>query len=338
MVRHAIGIDLGGTFLKGGIVNERGELLETHTIPSEVHKGPERILENLLDTARHLSDRAKERGVSLSGIGVVSPGVIDPVYGGIAGGAENLPGWEKVPFMRTMEGLFGLPVSAHNDVTSHALGEARFGAGRGKRNIVMASFGTGIGGGIIVDGALYSGSIGYAGEIGHIAVHAGGRTCACGTKGCWEEYASIRGILRLARAAIARSRRAQTGARQARSPWPGEGAALTPEAIFEAARRGDDTALEIVDEIGRETAVGIGGLINVFNPEIFIIGGGVAAAGSAAGGLYLEAVKRHLPSWTLEFSLRAVELVEARLGYEAGIIGASVLVFEGINVHRDGLP
>jgi glucokinase len=327
MDRHAIGLDLGGTFLKGGIVSERGELLEMHTIPSEAHKGPDRILENLLSTARLLMERAKEKGVEPSGIGVVSPGVIDPVYGGIAGGAENLPGWEKVPFMRRMEECFGLPVSAHNDVTSHVLGEARFGAGRGKRNIVMASFGTGIGGGIIVDGALYSGAIGYAGEIGHIAIHAGGRTCACGTKGCWEEYASIRGILRIARSRIARS---------ARALRPGEGSALTPEAIFEAARRGDGTALEIVDAVGRETAVGVGGLINVFNPEVFIIGGGVAAAGAAAGGLYFDAIQKHLPSWTLKFSLRSVELVEARLGYEAGIIGASVLVFEGINVHESG--
>ena len=326
MDRHAIGIDLGGTFLKGGIVSEKGKLLEIHTIPSEAAKGPDRILENLLSTGRRLVERAKERGVDLSGIGVVSPGVIDPAYGGIVGGAENLPGWEKVPFMRTMGECFGLPVSAHNDVTSHVLGEARFGAGRGKRNIVMASFGTGIGGGIIVDGRLYSGAIGYAGEIGHIAVHAGGRTCACGTKGCWEEYASIRGILRTARSIV----------RSARAPWPGEGSALTPEAVFEAARRGDGTALEIVDAIGRETAVGVGGLINVFNPEVFIIGGGIAAAGSAAGGLYLAAIHKHLPAWTLKFSLRSVELVEALLGYEAGIIGASVLVFEGINMYKKG--
>jgi glucokinase len=342
MDRYAVGIDLGGTFLKGGIVSERGELLEMRTTPSEVAKGPERILENLLSTARLLVASAKGKGVDPAGIGVVSPGVIDPLFGGIAGGAENLPGWEKIPFMRTMDERFGLPVSAHNDVTSHVLGESRFGAGKGKRNIVMASFGTGIGGGIIVDGALYSGAIGYAGEIGHIAVHAGGHTCACGTKGCWEEYASIRGIQRIARSAIARAVIARSSiarsaiTRSETTRLAGDGPELTPEAIFEAARRGDETALAIVDEIGRETAVGIGGLINVFNPEVFIVGGGVAAAGSASGDHYFDAIKKHLPEWTLKFSLRSVEIVKARLGYEAGIIGASVLVFEEINRYRRG--
>jgi glucokinase len=352
MVRYAVGIDLGGTFLKGGIVSERGELLEMQTTPSEAAKGPERILENLLSTASLLLERAKEKGVEPAGIGVVSPGVIDPAFGGIAGGAENLPGWEKVPFMRLMDERFGLPVSAHNDVTSHVLGEARFGAGRGKRNIVMASFGTGIGGGIIVDGVLCSGAIGYAGEIGHIAVHAGGHTCACGTKGCWEEYASIRGILRIARSVIALSSIARPKSSQWETVRPesaeaaaerselaritGDGPELTLEAIFEAARRGDGIALRIVDEVGRETAVGIGGLINVFNPEVFIVGGGVAAADSASGDRCFDAIKKHLPEWTLKFSLRSVELVKARLGYEAGIVGASVLVFEGINAYRRG--
>jgi glucokinase len=330
MDRYAVGIDLGGTFLKGGIVSERGELFEMHTTPSEVAKGPDRILENLLSTTSLLLERAKKKGMDPAGVAVVSPGVIDPAFGGIAGGAENLPGWEKIPFMRMMEERFGLPVSAHNDVTSHVLGEARFGAGKGKRNIVMASFGTGIGGGIVVDGRLYSGAIGYAGEIGHISVHAGGHTCACGTKGCWEEYASIRGILRIARSAIERSKIARSKIALS----PGEGAELTPEAIFDAASRGDETALEIVDEVGRETAVGIGGLINVFNPELFIIGGGIAAAASASGGHYFDAVKKHLPDWTLKFSLRSVEIAKARLGYKAGIVGASVLVFEEINRYR----
>jgi glucokinase len=324
MDRYAVGIDLGGTFLKGGIVSESGELLEMRTTPSEVDRGPDRILENLLSTTLLLLERGKAKGVTPAGVGVVSPGVIDPAFGGIAGGAENLPGWEKIPFMRTMEERFGLPVHAHNDVTSHVLGEARFGAGKGKRDVVMASFGTGIGGGIVTGGRLYSGAIGYAGEIGHIAVHAGGHTCACGTKGCWEEYASIRGILRIAREILARSP-------TARSSSPLEPGRLTPETIFEAARRGDRTALEIVDEIGNETAVGIGGLINVFNPQVFIVGGGIATAGESAGGLYLASIGKHLPRWTLKFSLRSVEIAKARLGYEAGVVGASVLVFEGIN-------
>jgi glucokinase len=346
MERCAIGIDLGGTVLKGGIVSESGRLIEYRSTPSRVFEGPDRVLGNLTTMADLLTAKARECGYPVAGIAVATPGVIDPVFGGIVGGAENLPGWEGVPFMKTMHERFGFPVMAHNDVTTHVLGEARFGAGVGKKDVIMASFGTGVGGGIIVGGNLYNGSIGYAGEIGHFTTHAGGQLCACGIRGCWEEYASIRGILRIARRRVDEARRAPgppgLPGSSLLEAWPapmredvsgaGSPAGPDPALIFEAARDGDGLALEIVDEIGREAAIGIGGLINIFNPELFIIGGGIASAGE----IYLDAVRRHVPDWTLKLSMGSVRIVPASLGYDAGVIGAAVLAFDRINVYGAG--
>ncbi|MFW6138583.1 MAG: ROK family protein, partial [Spirochaetota bacterium] len=251
-----------------------------------------------------------------------------PCFGGPTGGADNLPGWRNTPFMKHMYSRLGVPVFSHNDVTTITLGEARHGAGNGKNNIVMASFGTGIGGGIIINGKLYEGATGYAGEIGHFCVDKNGFKCSCGITGCWEEYASVRGIIRTAESVLAYSRDKQTLIQEMVAHKHGK---LTPEAIFDAAGKNDPVALQIVDEIGSNTARGIGGLINIFNPDLFIIGGGIAGAGK----IYLDAIKRHIAEWTLPDSLQSTQLVLARLGDKAGIIGASLLVFENINCYKE---
>jgi glucokinase len=187
----------------------------------------------------------------------------------------------------------------------------------------MASVGTGIGGGIIIDGKLYDGATGYAGEIGHIVVFADGHRCNCGIRGCWEEYAAIRGILRTAERYMADDAE-KTSMIFTLLDQNGE---LTPRIIFEAAAHGDTLALRIVDEVGRHTAIGIGSLINVFDPEMVIIGGGIAEAGD----IYLNAITAHISEWALEDSLQGVELVLAKLGSRAGIFGAAALVFGNIN-------
>jgi len=323
MKEYAVAIDLGGTRLKGGIVSSDGDITHYRIISSEIERGPEKIMNNLTSVIADLLENAGIEKKTIKGIGVATPGIIDPVFGGLTGGAENLPGWKNTPFMRILHDTFNYPVFAHNDVTATVLGEYTFGAGKGKKDIVLASFGTGIGGGIIIGGQLYGGAAGYAGEIGHLVTSFGGETCACGVKGCWEAYASLGGIVRTVKKHFKDTLKKSsmfTTITKAND-------ADIPRLLFDAARDNDPAALDIVDEIGIYTAVGVGSLINILNPELFIIGGGIAEAGT----IYLEAIKKHLPDWTLKDSLESVEIVLAKLGYTAGLIGASILVFEDIN-------
>jgi glucokinase len=328
MERFAVSIDLGGTNLKGGIVSAEGTITGYRSVPSHVADGPVLIMENLISFTRDLLHDSKQSSLPVEGIGVATPGIIDPAFGGLTGGADNLPGWKNTPFMKILTQKFSIPVFAHNDVTATVLGEVRYGAGIGRADVVMASFGTGIGGGIMINGKLYDGATGYAGEIGHLVIAARGHTCTCGMRGCWEEYAATRGILRIARHHMKRDRieksilfgemqRSQQG--------------LTPRNIFQTAREGDHLALAIVDEIGRNTAVGLGSLINIFDPEMVIVGGGIAEAGA----IYLNAIKSHIQDWTLPDSLRGVQIVLAKLGSRAGIFGASTLVFDKINRYKE---
>jgi glucokinase len=320
--RHAICLDLGGTNLKGGIVSESGTLTMHRSTASEVNRGKKKILQNLIDMTAVLLRDGKNSSVHPEGVGVSTPGIIDTTFGGLTGGAVNLPGWSNTPFMRVLHEHFDLPVFAHNDVTATALGEATYGAGVGMRHVIMVSVGTGIGGGIIIDGKLYEGGTGYAGEIGHLVTVAGGHRCNCGIKGCWEEYAALRGILRTAAQFLAKDRKKESIIHSML-----EVESLSPRMVFDAARGGDPLAQRIVDEIGKNTAVGIGSLINIFDPEMVIVGGGIAEAGS----IYMNAIKAHIQEWTLEDSLEGVRLVLAKLGSRAGIFGAAALVFRNIN-------
>ena len=323
MIRHAVCLDLGGTNLKGGIVSDRGEFSHHQSLPSEVEKGPEQILHNLKTLASILLRDAEKDSIPIEGIGVSTPGIIDTDFGGLTGGAVNLPGWQNTPFMKVLFEEFHIPVFAHNDVTATALGEAAYGAGVGRNHVIMASVGTGIGGGIIINGKLYEGATGYAGEIGHIVTFAGGHMCNCGVKGCWEEYAALRGIMRTTQEHLDRDTRRESAIFSTRDKEE----ELTPRIVFDAAREGDRVALNIVDEIGSNTAVGLGSLINIFDPDMVIIGGGIAEAGD----IYLNTIKAHIPGWSLPDSREGVEIVLAKLGSKAGIFGASALVFGDIN-------
>ena len=321
-MKYAIGIDLGGTNIKGGILSEDGKLLEYQFVESKVEKGAEEVLNRIITLLQRLYDLAKEKSINVIGIGVASPGVIDPVFGGVVGGAYNIPGWYGTPFMKVISEKFNIDVFAHNDVTATVLAEYKYGAGVGKKNIILAAFGTGIGGGIIINGKLYSGATGYAGEIGHMIIHAGGYRCTCGAKGCWEEYASVRGIVRTAKN-IMKAHNVNT---LGNIRFNGE-RKITPPDIFSSAEKGDPIALKIVDAVCKDTAIGVGSLINIFNPDLFIIGGGI----SKAGKIYLDGIKSKVADFTLPDARKAAEIVLAKIGYEAGLVGAGALVFEGIN-------
>jgi len=321
-MRYAIGIDLGGTNTKGGIVSEDGKLLEYQFLSSNVEDGSQAVLNVIITLLKNLYNFLNEKSINIDGIGIVTPGVVDPKFGGVVGGAYNIPGWIGTPFMGIIKEKFNVEVFSHNDVTGTALAEFKYGAGKGKKNIILTAFGTGIGGGIIINGKLYSGSTGYAGEIGHMIIHAGGYQCTCGAKGCWEEYASIRGIVRTAKLKMKACKVDSLG-----SIKFDKNKKITPPDIFSAAKIGDSVAVKIVNAICRDTAIGVGNLINIFNPDLFIIGGGI----SKAGNIYLNGIKSKIADYTLTDSRAAVDIVLTEIGYEAGIVGAAALVFEGIN-------
>ncbi len=322
---YAVGVDIGGTNLKGGIVSDSGELIYYKYKATEVSKGADTVLVNITLLIQDLIKTAEKKGLAIDGIGIVTPGVVDANKGMVKGGAYNIPGWMGTPFMKIIYESFKTPVFAHNDVTGTVLAEYKYGAGKGKSNIILATFGTGIGGGIVVNGMLYDGATGYAGEIGHMVVRKGGIKCTCGIRGCWEEYVSVRGIIRTAISIIHESGESYKG-----SQLISQVDSISPEVIFNAAKSEDELAKIIVDRICDDAATGIGSLINIFNPDVFIVGGGISKAGS----IFIDGIKSHIAKYTLPDSRESVEIKPAELGYEAGIIGAASLVFEGINGYK----
>ncbi|MCH7505617.1 ROK family protein, partial [PVC group bacterium] len=194
-----LGIDLGGTNLKGGLVNTKGRIFAKYAYPIDANKGGKAILKQLMGFIHEISHDAALKGIQIKGIGIGTPGAVDFQKGCVGYGAGNLPGWKGVPFIKIIQKDFRIPVFAHNDATLAALAEARFGMGKDKKNIICVTLGTGIGGGVIIDGKVYHGRSAYAGEIGHMKIVPDGRACTCGARGCWEAYASATGVVNMAK-------------------------------------------------------------------------------------------------------------------------------------------
>jgi glucokinase len=253
----------------------------------------------------------------LRGVGVGAPGPVD-VERGTVHSLVNVPGWHEVPLGRQLGRRLRCCCIVDNDVNLFALGEWRFGAGRGARQLVCVTLGTGVGGGLIFNGALHRGARGAAGEVGHMVIDPRGNRCGCGARGCLEAQVGTAAILRMGRRAI--RRRAgplRTLAAQARGR-------ITPELVAHAARQGDAAARQIWVEVGRSLGSGLANVVNLLNPDRIVIGGGVANAWS----LFYPTLIRRMRTQAMEASARAVQIVRARLGNHAGIVGAAVLVWQ----------
>jgi len=321
-VMRAIGIDLGGTTVKGAIIGEGGICGEVIRVPTEAHAGGQRVMDNILALIGKLAGAGGADAGSFMGVGIGTPGFVDS-DGTVLGGAENLPGWKGMQIYMPITERFGLRVAAANDVTVAALAELRFGAGRGVRNMVCFALGTGVGGGIVTNGRLYKGSHGMAGEIGHIVVETGGEQCACGQRGCLERYASATGIVNMA---VAMAMEAAEGGDLTafaklvrRNP-----AEVTSKLVYEYVARADALALAVhnraCDMLGR--AVGI--MINTFSPDRVVLGGGVMMAGN----VILEAVKSYAVRHCWPAIFDRCKIVPAQMGEDAGVVGAGVLAIE----------
>jgi len=306
MTKRYVGIDLGGTNLKLGLVSAEGELLRRHSTPTEAAEGPAHVLARMADAVRQL---AEEAGLALQDVAAVGVGVPGPLdsEAGVVHFTPNLAGWINVPVRGTLQDALGRTVVVENDANAAAYGEFRVGAGRQIQSMFVLTLGTGVGGGIIQDGRLLRGASDTGAELGHVIVQYGGRLCGCGNRGCLEAYAS-------ATAVVDRFRRDATVSELARRDR------LEAKDVFEAAADGDKAAARIVSETAEYLAVGITSVLHALNPEMVVLTGGMMGAGEA----FLEEIRCHVRALAFPSAWEACQVRASTLGGDAGILGSAL--------------
>ena len=312
----AIGIDIGGTSIKGAAVDSNGRVYETFSMPF-VKGEPGDV------TVKKLASIVKEYIASfdldkkIAGIGIGCPGTLD-IKNGVVNYSNNL-GWNNLPLVDIMHEQLPYPIRLTNDANAASLGEAKFGAGKAYETIIMLTLGTGVGGGIIIDGKLFEGNEGKGGELGHSVIVLDGEPCTCGRKGCLEAYASATALIRDAKKAMRSNKRSLM--------WK-----ISPDidlvggrVPFEAAKQGDPTALSVIDNYVKYLGEGILNFCNIFRPNVVVLSGGLANAGA----FLFDKVNKYVEERYYGYkSTPAVKVVPAELGYDSGKIGAAALFFE----------
>ena len=311
MEKYCFGVDLGGTTVKIGLFDTEGTVLEKWEIPTRKENYGGEILP---DIAEAIQDKMKERTIvkeEVIGVGIGVPGPVDDA--GVVHKAVNL-GWGVMNINEVLGGLLQMPVKAGNDANVAALGEMWCGGGKGCHNMVLATLGTGVGGGIIVNGKILTGATGCGGEIGHIhIVDDEPDACGCGNHGCLEQYASATGIVRLA------SRKLTSVSEDSVLRKGG----LSAKAVFDAVKAGDKVACDIAEDFGMYLGKGLAMIASVVNPEVFVLGGGV----SKAGAILCEYVAKYYQKYVFH-GCSSAQFKLATLGNDAGIYGAAKLVLE----------
>lgn len=313
MSHYIFGIDIGGTTVKLGLFEQEQGLLEKWEIPTRKENHGTQILPDVADS---IFAKMKEKNIAkeeVLGAGVGVPGPV--TSSGEVLKCVNL-GWDVFNIADTLENLLGMKVVAGNDATVATLGEMYKGGGMGYQNVVMVTLGTGVGGGIVIDGNIIYGTTGSAGEIGHFHVNDEETdSCNCGNKGCLEQYASATGIVRMAKKALAESSEDSV----LRS------IELTAKDIFDAARNGDTLAASLVDTYNKYLGTALANVAGVVNPEVFVIGGGV----SRAGAIILDGVQKYYQTYAFH-ACRNAKFAIATLGNDAGIFGACKLILNTV--------
>jgi len=307
-----IGIDVGGTKVLGGVVDESGKVLTTARKDTP-RQGGSALTQTIADVAKELLQQHSVSSVGVSAAGFVSSNRKTMLA------TPNIADWNGVDLDHQLNQLIGLPVVIENDANAAAWGEAKFGAGKNQDHMMMLTVGTGIGGGIVVNGALYRGAYGIAAEYGHMRVVPDGHICGCGARGCFEQYASGNALLRHAREAINASPEV---ARNLLSRGDGTVAGLTGQAITEAAREGDPVALTAFNTTGQWLGAGIASLAVLLDPACVVIGGGVIEAGEILLKPTRESLERNMP---FAGKHPYPKIIAAQLGNEAGLVGVADL-------------
>ncbi|GAB3485525.1 ROK family glucokinase [Nocardiopsis coralliicola] len=311
-----IGVDIGGTKVAAGVVNPSGAVLARRRAETpDRSKSPKVVEDTIAGVVDELRTEFRVRAVGVGAAGFVDRQRSSVLF------APHLS-WRGEPLREALTARLGLPVAVENDANASAWAEMRAGAGRGSRDAVVVNLGTGIGGAAVLDGALYRGRFGIAGEFGHMQVVPGGHRCECGNRGCWEQYASGNAVTREARELAASDSPVARGLLQAAG---GDPAKITGPLVAELAREGDSACGEILDDVGRWLGIGLANLASAFDPELFIIGGGVSECGDLLLGPARTAFRRHLSGRGYR---PEAGIVRATLGNEAGLIGAALLARE----------
>ena len=309
------GVDIGGMTIKVGLVNENGKIVLSRAFATEQEKGFKSMVARTAEMVRALLDEANYSLLDLGGIGFGIPGTVDSKKGMIVS-AVNI-GCKNEKLVEEMAQYFNVPIAVGNDANMAALGEQRFGAGKGHENVVMITLGTGIGGGIIIDGKLYEGNGGAGGEVGHQIIVVDGEQCNCGRRGCWERYASATGLINQTKYAMA------DNANSLMHKIASENGGVDGKTAFLAKDAGDEAGRNVVEQYLHYLSEGLLNLAYVLHPEMFIIGGGISHEGKNVMDPLREKLNESLQSSGM---LPLIEIVQASLGNNAGIIGAAALV------------
>jgi glucokinase len=334
MSNFSIGVDLGGTNLRIAAVNQQGDLMEKVTLGTRVVLGKDHVIGEMCDAIRVLAAKYGS-SFALQGIGVGVPGIID-IKTGMLRESPNLPGWSQTPVRAEIESILGTRVILENDANVAALGEKWLGAARDVDDMVMLTLGTGVGGGIVLQGRIWHGMTGMAGEFGHMTVEPEGPRCGCGNRGCVEQYASATAVVRMAKEAIA------SGCAPALEKAANSDPEFSAKAIYNLAIQGDPEAKKIFARVGRALGICIANLVNAFNLNMYVVGGGAASAWEAfSPSLFEELRQRSLvyvstaPPATsggsgssgsagAQISTKTI-ITRALLGSDAGLYGAAQL-------------
>jgi len=306
-----IGVDLGGTNLRTALLTTDGDILECHKETTHASEGWEKVLHRIATNIARQQEAAATRGMTVQVVGVGAPGVIQ-MNTGVVVKSPNFPDWNNLPLKEKLEHRLNLPVFIENDANAAALGEQWRGAAKGIDSMILLTLGTGVGGGIVLNKKIWHGADGMAGEIGHLTLIPNGRLCSCGNNGCLEMYASARGIVQSYREAAGGSVSAD------------DLHTLTSEKVYLIAQAGDQTARRVMKEAGRMLGIALASLINIFNPEMIVLGGRI----KDAWPLFIDSVHEEVLRRAFLTPAQRAQIVPSLLGDEAGMVGAAAAALQ----------
>lgn len=309
-MKYAVGVDLGGTYIKYCLSDQEGNILFEKSVATHAAEGATALIGRLTSVIMDALMAARDKKPEVVGVGIGTPGIVDPTFRKVLGGADNIPGWENLDLADCLESVCGLPVTLHNDATMMGLGEQQFGAARSFSDVLFLTVGTGIGGAVIINNNLYNGFANRGGELGHIPLYADGEPCSCGGKGCLEVYASTSALINNY---IHRSR---INGRELPPDFDGR-------SVITRYIQGETLAAEVLEEHWRDLGHGIAGLVNIFSPQRVVIGGGIAEAGD----FYLQKADYWFRRFVMPDCGAHTQLCIAALGNKAGMLGAAQWAF-----------
>jgi len=313
-----LGIDLGGSKTLAAIVGPQGRIVSSHENVTPATKGREVVVQCIVDSTRGALRQARVAMSKISAVGIGAAGISNP-EAGILFTSPNLPGLREVLLGDIIQEKLGRKTFIINDANAAALGELYYGAARNARNFIYITISTGIGAGIVIDGKIHTGAIGIAGEVGHMTIDDNGPICNCGNRGCWETLASGTALSREAKLRI--SKGVKTSILEYAE---GNIENVTTQAIHSAAEKGDKLAKELIARTGYYVGVGLASLINIFNPELIVVGGGL----SNIGGMLLEPAFKTAEKRAYKEAFQAVRFSSAELGRNSGVIGAATFALQ----------